>query len=212
MSQKQEFVNFMLKNKALLFGEFTLKSNRLSPYFFNLGCLNDGQALARLGQFYAQAIKENFQEDFDIVFGPAYKGIPLSVAIVDSLHRDFKINKKYCSNRKEEKTHGDKSVLLGAEIKQGDKIILVDDVLTTGQTKIEAVNLIKSIADVEIKGLIIALDRLEKDQQGKNAVEEFTNQTKIPVYSIISTKDILEYVESAEVKSKLQDYLNKYGV
>ena len=212
--RKKQFINFLLKNQALLFGKFTLKSGRVSPYFFNLGVLNSGPQISKLGRFYAEAIRTDWKDEFDIIFGPAYKGIPLSVAIVDSMHRDFNINKKYSSNRKEMKTYADKSVLLGADIKDGDKIILVDDVLTTGQTKIDAVKLIKSIASVEIVGLMIALDRLEKNKEAKNAVLEFTEQTGVPVRSIVTASDIIETLDPDEqsTKKKVVDYLKQYGV
>lgn len=211
-STKAQFIDFLLESQALLFEDFTLKSGRVSPYFFNLGLLNRGDQLSELGRFFAEAINAEWGDEFDMVFGPAYKGIPLAVSAVIALYENFKIDKKYCSNRKEMKDYADKSILLGSPLKDGDKIIMVDDVLTTGQTKIDAVNLLKSIAHVEINGLLIGLDRKETDEEGKNAVFELTNKTGIPVKSIITAGDIFSHISDASARMKMERYLYEYGV
>lgn len=213
MNKANPFITFLLETKSLAFGEFALKSGRVSPYFFNLGRLNDGEKLMRLGSFYADKIIAEWGDDFDIVFGPAYKGIPLAVAIVSALYAKRGIVKRYSANRKEMKTYADASILLGAGIAGGDKIILVDDVLTTGETKLEAVKLLRSLAPVEIKGLVVGLDRCEYDAEGKDAVAEFTKTTGVPVKSIITARDVFEYVrEGGSIKGAMERYLEEYGV
>ena len=211
-STKVQFIDFLLESKALLFKDFTLKSGRVSPYFFNLGLLNRGDQVSEIGRFFAETINAEFGDDFDIVFGPAYKGIPLAVSTVIALYENFKIDKRYCSNRKELKDYADKSILLGSPLKDGDKIIMVDDVLTTGQTKIDAVAVLETVADVEIQGLLIGLDRLETDSEGKNAVSEFTKKIGIPVKSIITAADIFSHISDAPTRMKMERYLYEYGV
>ena len=211
-STKVQFIDFLLESKALLFKDFTLKSGRVSPYFFNLGLLNRGDQVSEIGRFFAETINAEFGDDFDIVFGPAYKGIPLAVSTVIALYENFKIDKRYCSNRKELKDYADKSILLGSPLKDGDKIIMVDDVLTTGQTKIDAVAVLETVADVEIQGLLIGLDRLETDSEGKNAVSEFTKKTGIPVKSIITAADIFSHISDAPTRMEMERYLYEYGV
>lgn len=218
---KENFIKFLIDNKALLFGEFTLKSGRSSPYFFNLGCLNDGVSLSLLGRYYADFIFQTYQDNYDVIFGPAYKGIPLSVAIAISLHRDFNLSKLYCSNRKEIKNYADKSILLGSEIRDGQRIILVDDVISTGTTKYEAVALLRSIAAVEIHGLVIALDREEVADNGQLATDAFTKETGIDVKSLINAHDIVEYLTGQDLRElgvdedivkRINRYLEIYGI
>ncbi len=208
-----QFILFLIETKSLLFEEFTLKSGRVSPYFFNLGRLNTGRELARMGEFYADKIVAERGNDFDIIFGPAYKGIPLAVAIVSALYAKHGLVKRYSSNRKEMKTYADTSALLGSNVRDGDKIILVDDVLTTGETKLEAVRLLESLAHIDIKGLIVGLDRCEYDIDGKDAVLEFTKATGVPVKSIITARDVVQYLgEGDQERSAIERYLGEYGV
>ena len=213
MKSKQKFIQFLLATNSLQFVEFTLKSGRVSPYFFNLGRLNGGDTLMELGEFYADCIVEKWGGEFDIVFGPAYKGIPLAVATVFALYKNHNLIRRYSANRKEVKTHGDASAFLGAEIKSKDRIILVDDVMTTGATKYEAVKLLRSLGDVKIQGLVIGLNRLERGENGKDAVAEFTRETGVPVWSIITARDVAGYIKhgSAEQTALLR-YLNEYGI
>ena len=151
---KQEFITFMADTGVLKFGEFTLKSGRKSPFFMNAGLYNTGTQLIRLGKYYAQAIHEHYGDDFDVLFGPAYKGIPLSVATAMAYSTLYNKDIRYCSNRKEIKDHGDKGILLGSTLKDGDKVIIIEDVTTSGKSIEETFPIIKAQADIEIKGQI----------------------------------------------------------
>ncbi|MBU1119150.1 orotate phosphoribosyltransferase [Patescibacteria group bacterium] len=219
---KKEFAKFLITTGALSFGEFTLKSGRKSPYFLNTGGFDDGERISRLGYFYASAIKENFGEDFDVVFGPSYKGVPLAVTAAISLARDFKINKKYSFNRKEQKDHAEKGFLVGSEVKDGDSIVMLDDVFTTGDTKVEMVDTFKEIADVTFKGLLIALDRKETNTEGQSAIQNFTEKYSVPVISVITIHEVLDILYQKEIdgtvylgdseKEAIESYLSEYGV
>lgn len=218
---KQRFIELMVECEALKFGEFKLKSGRIAPWFFNLGSIYSGKNVARLGDFYAEAINERFGEDFDVVFGPAYKGIPLALSIVIALSKNYGIDKGYSFDRKEAKEHGDKGVIVGHPITDGTKIILVDDVMTTGKTKDDVIAVLNSIAKVKFIGLVIGVDRQEVDDEGKVAVEEFEKKYHIPVKPIITLIDIIEVLYNKKVngkiyiddniKEKLDAYVEKYG-
>ena len=151
---KQEFVDFMLESNVLRFGDFTLKSGRKSPFFMNAGLYITGSQLTRLGEFYAKAIHNTYGDDFDVIFGPAYKGIPISVATTMAYSRLFGKEVRYCSNRKEAKDHGDAGILLGSPIKDGDRIVVVEDVTTSGKSMEETIPIVKAQGDVEIVGLM----------------------------------------------------------
>ena len=223
---KEEFIDFLLRERALLidiFNLFKLKSGRLSPHFINTAIFNNGESIAELGDFYARTIVDNFrEEDYDIIFGPAYKGIPLAVATAISLQH-LGINKGFSFNRKEPKGYGEatkqdkqKKWIVG-KIEDGDRILMVDDVLTTGGTKYEAINLLKSVADdLRFVGLVIAVDRKEVGPDGKDAIKQFEQKTGIPVISIVDILEIKTYlseegeISEAELKG-IDDYLKKYG-
>ena len=149
---KKEFIEFLVKNNALQFGEFTLKSGRVSPYFINTGVFETGMAIDRLGYFFASLIKDEFNEEFDVVFGPAYKGISLAVTTTISLNKDYDMDKYYSFNRKEIKDHGDKKILVGHVLEDNDRLIMIDDVVTDGGTKFETVELINKLAQVKYVG------------------------------------------------------------
>lgn len=212
---KRDFIDFLVKNKALKFGEFTLKSGRLSPYFFSTGLFNTGSSVYQLGYFYAKKIIES-KIECDVIFGPAYKGIPLAVSMAMALAKDFGKNKPYFFDRKETKDYADQSSFVGYEPAPGEKILLVDDVMTTGQTKEEAVAKIKAkYPESPISSLLIALDRKENDEQGQNAILDFQEKYEIPVYSIIDIHEVKEYLYPEKMdeatKQKIEDYLKKYG-
>lgn len=221
---KKDFIRFLIENQALRFGEFKLKSGRLSPYFMNTGMFNSGSGIWKLGYYYASLMEGIWKkEKFNIVFGPAYKGIPLAVSSVMSLQKDFNIDVYFSSNRKEEKKHGEfekqdrAKILLGKKIEHGDKIVLIDDVFTTGDTKYEALELIKSIAEnVSFSALVISFDRQEVDLEGKSAIADFTQNTGIPVYSVVKLSEALPFLKSENFINKeyfqnILDYLKQYG-
>lgn len=219
---KEEFIEFLLKQNALKFGEFTLKSKRSSPYFINVGDLNDGLGISKLGEAFASVIS-NLYEQPDVLFGPSYKGIPLSVTTSIALSQKGK-NIGFTFDRKEVKEYGEatgadlqKTVLIGTIIKDNDKIVIVEDVFTTGETKYDTLNLLNKIAkNLRFPALVIAVDRQEVGIDGKNAIQEFTEKTGIKVLSIISSSDILEYLKKDPNKysneiMRMENYLKVYG-
>lgn len=209
---QHKFIEFALQTGVLRFGSFTLKSGRQSPYFFNSGLFNSGASLAELGRFYAQTIVNSGLE-FDVLFGPAYKGIPLAsttvVALADQHERDV----PYVFNRKEVKDHGEGGQLVGAELK--GKVLIIDDVISAGTSVRESVDIIKA-AGAEPAGVVIALDRQEKGQADLSAIQEVQAEHNIPVLSIISLHDLLGYLENNETLAKylpaVQAYRDQYGV
>ncbi len=197
---KKDFIDFMVESKVLKFGSFTLKSGRHSPFFMNAGAYVTGSQLSRLGEFYAQAIHANFGDDFDVLFGPAYKGIPLSVATVIAYSRLYNKEIRYCSNRKEAKDHGaDKGMLLGSDIKKGDRIVIIEDVTTSGKSIDETVPVIYSQVqdknDITIVGEMVSLNRMEKAQDtDKSALDSITDRYGFPARAIVSMKEVIDYL------------------
>lgn len=209
---QRDFIQFAIEQGVLRFGEFTLKSGRVSPYFFNAGLFNSGLAISRLGQFYATAIIESGLE-FDVLFGPAYKGVPLAIATAISLAEDYEQDYPWCFNRKEAKDHGEGGVLVGAPLK-GD-VLIIDDVMTAGTAIREVMQIVQAEKAITA-GVIIALDRQEKGKGELSAIQEIENDFRMPVLSIVSLDMILEYLrEDKTLKQYLpavQDYRNQYGV
>jgi orotate phosphoribosyltransferase len=221
---KQEFIEFMVESDVLKFGEFTLKSGRQSPFFMNAGAYVTGDQLHRLGLYYSRAIHDNFGLDFDIVFGPAYKGIPLAVITVMALKELYGKEARYCSNRKEVKDHGaDKGNLLGADLHDGDRVVMVEDVTTSGKSIDETYPILKGAADVDVKGLIVSLNRMEVGKGGVvTAQQEVQEKYGFPVASIVSMAEVTEHLYNREVggrvviddgiKAALDAYYEQYGV
>lgn len=209
---QHEFIEFAIQTGVLRFGSFTLKSGRISPYFFNSGLFNSGASLARLGRFYAQAIADS-QVDYDILFGPAYKGIPLASTTVIALADHHQRDVPYVFNRKEVKDHGEGGQLVGAELK--GNILIIDDVISAGTSVRESVDIINA-AGAKPAGVIIALDRQERGQDNRSAIQEVEAEHHIPVISIICLNDLLSYlqnnVELAEFLPAVQAYREQYGV
>ncbi len=210
---KQEFINFSLNQGVLEFGEFELKSGRMSPYFFNMGLFNSGSTIAKLGDFYAQALV-NEEKEFDLLFGPAYKGIPIVTSLASSLSKNHNIDKPFTFNRKEAKDHGEKGQLVGAPIK--GRVLIVDDVITAGTAIHEASNLISEL-NGEVMGILISLDRQEKGQGKLSAVEEVSRKLNVPVISIVTLNDIIEYIledgkEFFQFIDQIKSYREKYGI
>lgn len=219
---KSEFINFMVDSDVLKFGEFTLKSGRKSPFFMNAGAYVTGTQLNRLGEYYAKAIHDNFGLDFDILFGPAYKGIPLSVVTCAAISRLYGVDIRYCSNRKEIKDHGDTGILLGSKMKDGDRVLMIEDVTTSGKSIEETFPIIKGQADVEIVGLIVSLNRMEKGlDSDKCALDEIYDKYGIKACSIVNMDEVTEYLYNKEIdgriiidddiKKALDEYFKTYG-
>jgi orotate phosphoribosyltransferase len=205
---KTEFLNFMAECGVLLFGDFTLKSGRKSPYFVNTGEYKTNKQLSRLGKFYAAMIEKSGIE-FDVLYGPAYKGIPLAVAAGSHLECEIGVS----FNRKEEKDHGDGKSILGYVPKDGDRVAIIEDVTTAGTSIRETIELFKQTADVKIVALYISIDRMEKGTSDLSATQQIEKEYGIPVYSIAKASDIIEYLgEENEYTVKMKEYLDLYGV
>jgi len=218
---KEEFIEFLVQSEALKFGDFTTKSGRKTPFFINVGQFASGKQLNQLAAFYAQAIVEKFGKSFDILFGPAYKGIPLSVAVAMELERKFGVNVSYCSIRKEEKDHGDKGSFLGKKPTKGQKIVLIEDVTTAGTSIYETMPELEKIENIEVLGLVISVNRCEKGKTDKTALTELENAFNMKATSIVTMKEVIGYLYNKEVlgkiwiddklKKKIDEYYEKYG-
>ena len=219
---KEEFIEFMLESKVLKFGDFTLKSGRKSPFFMNAGAYVTGSQLKRLGEYYAKAIHDNFGDDFDVLFGPAYKGIPLSVATCIAYSELYGKEIRYCSNRKEVKDHGDVGILLGSKIQDGDRVVIIEDVTTSGKSIEETFPIIKAQGNVEIKGLMVSLNRMEKGlSSDKSALEEIKEKSGIEARAIVTMAGVVEKLYNKPyqgeviiddtLKSAIDAYYEQYG-
>ena len=219
---KQEFIEFRVESDVLKFGDFTLKSGRKSPFFMNAGAYVTGSQLHRLGQFYARAIHDEFGLDFDVVFGPAYKGIPLSVITTMALSELYGKEARYCSNRKEVKDHGDTGILLGSALRDGDRVVIVEDVTTSGKSIEETHPILMQQANVEVVGLMVSLNRLEVGKGGEVcALDEVRERYGFPTASIVDMGEVTEHLLNREcqgrvviddkVKAALDAYYEQYG-
>ena len=222
-SYKQEFIDFMVESDVLKFGEFTLKSGRKSPFFMNAGAYVTGSQLKRLGEYYAKAIHDTYGDDFDVLFGPAYKGIPISVVTAIAYSELYGKEIRYCSDRKEEKDHGaDKGSFLGSKLKDGDRVVMIEDVTTSGKSMEETVPKVRSAADVEIVGLMVSLNRMEVGKGGeKSALDEIQEEYGFKANAIVSMVDVVEYLYNKEcngkvviddtIKTAIDEYYKQYG-
>ena len=219
---KQDFIEFMVDSQVLKFGEFTLKSGRKSPFFMNAGAYVTGTQLRKLGEYYAKAIHDNFGDDFDVLFGPAYKGIPLSVATAIAYSELYGKDIRYCSNRKEVKDHGDVGILLGSDIKDGDRLVIIEDVTTSGKSIEETFPIIQAQGKVEIKGLMVSLNRMEKGLGGKvSALDEIREKYGFDAHAIVNMKEVLEHLYNKPykghifiddtLKTAIEEYYETYG-
>ena len=223
-SYKQDFIEFMVESEVLKFGDFTLKSGRKSPFFMNAGAYVTGSQLKRLGEYYAKAIHAKYGDNFDVLFGPAYKGIPLSVVTAIAYSELYGKEVRYCSDRKEEKDHGaDKGSFLGSSLKDGDRVIMIEDVTTSGKSMEETVPKVKGAADVKIVGLMVSLDRMEVGKGGeKCALDEVKDLYGFDTEAIVSMADVVECLYNKEVggkvviddtlKAAIDAYYAQYGV
>ncbi|HEY5716747.1 MAG TPA: orotate phosphoribosyltransferase [Psychromonas sp.] len=209
---QKEFIEFALEKQVLKFGQFTLKSGRTSPYFFNAGLFNTGRDLARLGRFYAAALMDS-GIDYDLLFGPAYKGIPIATTTAVALSNDYDLDIPYCFNRKEAKTHGEGGSLVGSELK--GKIMLVDDVITAGTAIRESMDIIQA-HHAQLAGVLIALDRQEKGKAELSAIQEVERDYNAKVISIVQLSDLVTYLEGQanmqEHLAAVKAYREQYGI
>jgi len=219
---KEDFIELAVYAGALCFGNFMLKSNRASPYFFNSGIFYTGELSRALARTLAHAINRTVKPDaYDAVFAPAYKGIPLAVSASMALC-ELGVNKPWCFNRKEAKGHGDAGMFVGAPVKDGMRLLLLDDVFTTGGAKEEAIAQLSSAAKVSLAGVFILLDRQEKDKDGKNAIAEFESRHRTRVHSIATADEVFDYLSrkkigdalhvTPEILAQYREYRKKYGV
>ena len=220
---KQEFIEFMVESDVLKFGEFTLKSGRKSPFFMNAGAYVTGSQLMRLGEYYAKAIHEKYGDDFDVLFGPAYKGIPISVVTAVAFSKLYGKEVRYCSDRKEEKDHGaDKGSFLGSSLKDGDRVVMIEDVTTSGKSMEETVPKVRGAANVEIVGLMVSLNRMEMGLGGKmSALDEIRETYGFPTNAIVTMEEVVEHLYNKEcqgkividdeIKKAIDSYYEQYG-
>ena len=220
MTYKEEFIEFLIECNALKFGEFELKSGRIAPYFINTGMFDTGLKIKKLGTFYAKAMQEHFPDNFDGIYGPAYKGIPLCISAAQAL-ADMGMDKGYVFNRKEAKTYADKSLVVGMPLTSETRLILVDDVITSGKAIRESLEVLKSCNSPKVNGIIISVNRQEKGKTDKNALREVEQILGIPIHSIVTITDIKEYLHNKQIEgriilddhmlAKINAYLEKYG-
>jgi orotate phosphoribosyltransferase len=220
MTYKEAFIEFLVECNALKFGEFELKSGRIAPYFINTGMFDTGLKIKKLGTFYAKAIHEHFSDQFDGIYGPAYKGIPLCIAAAQALS-DMGMDKGYVFNRKEAKTYADKSLVVGMPLTADSRLILVDDVITSGKAIRESLDILKSCSNPAVNGIIISVNRQEKGKTHENALREVEKTLGIPIHAIVTITDIKQYLHNRiihgkkilddQMLSKIDAYLEQYG-
>ncbi len=219
---KQEFIEFMVECGVLKFGDFTLKSGRKSPFFMNAGAYVTGSQLMRLGEYYAKAIHDTYGDDFDVLFGPAYKGIPLAVVTAVAYAKLYGKEIRYCSNRKEIKDHGDVGILLGSKLQDGDRVVMIEDVTTSGKSMDETIPIVRAAADVKLVGLMVSLNRCERGKGTQGALDEIREEYGMPTAAIVSMKEVTEFLYNREVQGKvviddammetINAYYEEYGV
>ena len=219
---KKEFIEFMIDCNVLKFGDFVTKSGRNTPFFVNTGFYRTGAQLKKLGTYYAKAIEAKFGFDFDVLFGPAYKGIPLSVAAAIAISENYGKDIKYCANRKEVKDHGDTGILLGSPIEDGDKVVIIEDVTTAGTSIQETLPIVKAQGDVDVLGLVVSVDRMERGQGTKSALEEIRENYGLETTAIVTMQEVVEHLYNKPyngkviiddtLKAAIDAYYEKYGV
>ncbi len=219
---KEEFIRFMVEANVLKFGSFTLKSGRKSPFFMNAGAYTTGSQLLRLGEYYAKAIHNAYGDDFDILFGPAYKGIPLAVAASMAYYRLYGKEIRYSSNRKEFKDHGDAGIMLGEPLKDGGRIVIIEHVTTSGKSIPETFPVLKAQADVQIIGLMVSLNRMEKGSGEKSALAEISELYGFKTGAIVTMREVVDYLYNRKtdtgevliddaIKAAIDSYYEEYG-
>ncbi len=220
-SYKQEFIELMVRSGVLLFGEFTTKSGRRTPYFVNTGKYESGGQMARLGRYYAKALLGAVDGPVDFLFGPAYKGIPLVVATAVALHEHFGRDLSICFNRKEKKDHGEGGALVGHVPRSGERVVIIEDVTTAGTSIREALSLLRPLAELAYAGIIVSVDRMERGTGEKSALQQIRDELGIPVYPIVTLQEVVEHLHNREVdgrvvlddqtRERIDAYRRKYG-
>ena len=218
---KKEFIEFMVDSNVLKFGEFTLKSGRKSPFFMNAGAYVTGSQLRKLGEYYAKAIYDNYGSDFDVLFGPAYKGIPLAVATTIAFSQLYSKEIRYCSNRKEVKDHGDVGILLGSDLHDGDRVVIIEDVTTSGKSIEETFPILRAQANVDVVGLMVSLNRQERGRAQQNALAEIREIYGIETGAIVTMEEVVEHLHNKvyngrvliddKMKEAIDAYYAQYG-
>lgn len=221
MTYQEEFIHFMVRSGVLTFGDFVTKSGRKTPYFINTGNYKTGAQAAKLGDYYAACIHEHLSEGVSALFGPAYKGIPLAVTAAASLYRDYGVDMAYCFNRKEAKDHGEGGSMVGYKPQNGDRIAIVEDVVTAGTAVRESIQLFQTVADVTITDLFVSVDRMERGTGERSALQELQEEYGIKVHPIVTIRQIMDtlyqkpvdgkvYIDDA-MRERMEDYLAQYG-
>ena len=221
MTYREEFIRFMVRSGVLTFGDFTTKSGRRTPYFVNTGNYKTGAQASRLGDYYAACIQEHLPGGIDALFGPAYKGIPLVVSAASALYRNCGRDLPYCFNRKEAKDHGEGGDLVGCRPKDGDRIAIIEDVVTAGTAVRETIELFKSVADVKFAALFVSVDRMERGTRDCTTLDELRQNYGIQVYPIVTVRDVMDCLHNQEVDGRviiddamlgrMEEYLAQYG-
>ena len=221
MTYREEFIHFMVRSGVLTFGDFTTKSGRKTPYFVNTGNYKTGAQAARLGDYYAACVQEHMPEGIDALFGPAYKGIPLAVTAAASLYREFGRDLPYCFNRKEAKDHGEGGAMVGCKPQDGDRVAIIEDVVTAGTAVRESIELFKNVAQVDMKALFVSVDRMERGTRDCSTLDELCQDYGIQVFPIVTVKEVISFLHNNPVdgkvyiddgmKARMEDYLAQYG-
>ena len=221
MTYQEEFIHFMVRSGVLTFGDFVTKSGRKTPYFVNTGNYKTGAQAARLGEYYAACIQEHMPQGIDALFGPAYKGIPLAVAAASALYRDHGRDLPYCFNRKEAKDHGEGGPMVGYQPKDGDRIAIIEDVVTAGTAVRETIQLFRGVADVKFAALFVSVDRMERGTRTCTTLDELRQDYGIQVFPIVTIRDVMRCLHNKPVDGKvyiddnmlgrMEDYLAQYG-
>ena len=221
MTYREEFIHFMVRSGVLTFGDFTTKSGRKTPYFVNTGNYKTGAQASRLGDYYAACIQEHLPDGVDALFGPAYTGIPLAVSAASALYRNYGRDLPYCFNRKEAKDHGEGGSMIGYQPKDGDRLAIIEDVVTAGTAVRETIELFKSVADVKFTALFVSVDRMERGTGERTTLDELRQDYGIRVYPIVTIRDIMDCLLGKEVDGRvyiddtmlgrMEDYLAQYG-
>ena len=221
MTYQEEFITFMVRAGVLTFGDFTTKSGRRTPYFINTGNYKTGAQAAKLGDYSAACIQQNLPDGVDCLFGPAYKGIPLAVSAAASLYRNYGRDLPYCFNRKEAKDHGEGGVMVGCKPQDGDRVVIVEDVVTAGTAVRESIELFQHVADVKMRALIVSVDRMERGTRACSTLDELREDYGIAVYPIVTVREIIAFLHNRELdgrvyiddemKGRMEAYLEQYG-